>query len=258
MKTNPTAKAVESQELRVESRHNAAPSSSRSQLSTLNYQLAFTLIELLVVISIIAVLAALLFPIGAAVKRRSYINKTQAEMALLETAIDSYKAAYNFYPPSNPNPPNSPLVNPLYFELMGTTITAAGNYQTLDGSASISTNLITMNNAFGVGGFVNCTKLGSVEDVAAAKSFISGLKPQQIGLVTNHAVPVLVLLGSAGGPDQSYQPLNASGLNPWRYANPGVNNPGSYDLWIQLSIAGQTNLICNWSKQPQINNSSVQ
>ena len=41
-------------------------------------------------------------------------------------------------------------------------------------------------------------------------------------------------------------------LNPWRYVCPGTNNPGSYDLWIQLSIAGKNNLICNWSEQVQI------
>jgi hypothetical protein len=45
-------------------------------------------------------------------------------------------------------------------------------------------------------------------------------------------------------------------VNPWRYnsSNP-TNNPGSYDLWVQLSIAGKTNLICNWSKQVQIGSS---
>jgi prepilin-type N-terminal cleavage/methylation domain-containing protein len=249
MKTNPTAKAVESQELRVESRHNAAPSSSRSQLSTLNYQLAFTLIELLVVISIIAVLAALLFPIGAAVKRRAYINKTQAEMALLETAIDSYKAAYNFYPPSGTKFNGNIPINPLYYELIGTTLNS-GTYSTLDGSTQMATSDIT--NFFGLSGFVNCTK-GSGEDTLSAKSFLSGLKPQQIGFLTNSAgVRAYLILGSAGGPDAGYPP-SSPGLNPWRYASPGVNNPGGYDLWIQLVIAGKTNLICNWSKQVQIN-----
>ncbi len=44
-------------------------------------------------------------------------------------------------------------------------------------------------------------------------------------------------------------------MNPWRYnsANP-TNNPGSYDLYIQLRIAAKNYLICNWSKQVQINN----
>ena len=44
-------------------------------------------------------------------------------------------------------------------------------------------------------------------------------------------------------------------MNPWRYnSSSPTNNPGSYDLWVQLSIGGKTNLICNWSKQVQINN----
>jgi hypothetical protein len=43
-------------------------------------------------------------------------------------------------------------------------------------------------------------------------------------------------------------------LNPWRYnSSSPTNNPGSYELWIQLRIGGQTNLICNWTKQVQIN-----
>jgi hypothetical protein len=58
-----------------------------------------------------------------------------------------------------------------------------------------------------------------------------------------------------GGPDQSYQPLAAPGINPFRYVYPGTNNPNSYDLWVQLVISGQTNLVCNWSKQVQINTS---
>jgi hypothetical protein len=48
--------------------------------------------------------------------------------------------------------------------------------------------------------------------------------------------------------------MGVSGVNPWRYACPGTNNPTSYDLWIQLSIAGTTNLVCNWTKQVQLNN----
>ena len=63
---------------------------------------AFTLIELLTVISIIGVLAALLFPVLKGVKRQQFIRNAQAEMAQLETAIERYKATYGFYPPDNP------------------------------------------------------------------------------------------------------------------------------------------------------------
>src|SRR5450755_3364218 len=61
---------------------------------------AFTLIELLVVITIIGVLAAFTIPVLSSVKRQQYIRHTQAELALLETAIERYKATYGFYPPS--------------------------------------------------------------------------------------------------------------------------------------------------------------
>ncbi len=213
---------------------------------------AFTLIELLVVISVIAVLAAFTVPVVSGVKRRQYISQTQAEMAQLETAIDSYKAAYGFYPPGNPS---SPFFSPLYFELLGTTNnTGLGLYQTLDGSATIGDSTITMTNAFGVSGFINCSKPGSGEDAPAAKNFLPDLKSKQIGpSITNNNIATTLLLGSVGGPDLNYQPLGASSVNPWRYVCPGTNNPNSYDLWIQLKISGTTNLVCNWSRQVQRN-----
>jgi prepilin-type N-terminal cleavage/methylation domain-containing protein len=221
-------------------------------------RLAFTLIELLVVISIIAILAAFTVPVLKSLKRREYISKTQAELALLETAIDSYKATYGFYPPDNPNdtvsPAGYPFINQLYYELEGTT-NNNGNYLTLDGSVQIQAAKVTI--AFpGVAGFINCTKPGAGEDAPAAKSFLSGLKPNQFGSVSNHLVLVTALVASVGGPDDNYRPyFNVSGFNPWRYnsSNP-TNNPGGYDLWVQLVISGKTNLVCNWSKQVQMNN----
>lgn len=209
----------------------------------------FTLIELLIVIAIIGILAAFTVPALSSVKRRQYISTTQAEMALLEAAIENYKSTYGFYPPSNPT---SSMINPLYFELMGTT-NNNGVYQTLDGSASISATASTVINGFGVSGFVNCSKPGSAEDGVTAKRFLSSLRPKQIGTAVNNTVPVTVFVASVQGPDQNYKPYaNVSDFNPWCYAYPGTNNPNSYDLWIQLSISGKTNLICNWSKQVQI------
>jgi prepilin-type N-terminal cleavage/methylation domain-containing protein len=204
---------------------------------------AFTLIELLVVISIMAALAALLLPVVGAVKKHQYIYNAQAEMAKLETAIDRYKAAYGFYPPS----PTNSLVNQLYYELVGTTGDGT-NYTTLDGRSSLQAT--DVKNAFGVGGFMNCTKPNGDEGTSAAKNFLPDLKPSQLGTtLAGGAVWVTNLITAAGGPDTTYQPLGQPGVNPWRYnsSNP-TNNPGSYDLWIQLRISGKTNLICNWSK----------
>lgn len=208
---------------------------------------AFTLMELLVVITIIGVLAAFLFSVASGVGKNKYVSMAKAEMGALGIAIESYHDANGFYPQGGPNS----LVNPLYFELLGTTKDAV-NYTTLDTSAQIKVTDVPI--AFpGVSGFVNCTK-GSGEDASPAKNYLPGLKPQQIGLVTNNGVAVTILIGAAGGPDQNdAYPFGATGLNPWRYKSPGTYNPNSYDLWMQLVIGGKTNLVCNWSKQVQIN-----
>jgi prepilin-type N-terminal cleavage/methylation domain-containing protein len=216
---------------------------------------AFTLMELLTVIAIIAVIAALLMPLVGAVKRRAYLQVTQAQMAQIETAIDRYKSAYGFYPPSNPNTVNnlaSALNNQLYFELVGTTITANGAFLTLDGSATIAA--ANVNTAFGVSGFMNCSKTTADESAPQARDFLPDLKPDQIGSVSTNGVAISILVASVGGPDPAYQPLGVRDVNPWRYnsSNP-ANNPGSYDLYVQLVIAGKTNLICNWSKEVQLN-----
>ena len=213
---------------------------------------AFTLIELLIVIAIIAILAALLFPVGAKIKNGATIKKAQAELAQVETAINSYKAKYGHFPPDNYPPSNTsePLTNLLYFELLGTVVKGT-EYQTLDGSAQIQTNQVQV--VFGppVGGFVNCTRGGGDEGSPAIK-FISGLKPGQYGEILPG---VRVLTCSVPWPDKlSYQPVAGTPLNPWRYrsANP-TNNPGAFDLWVDIFIAGKTNRISNWSKQPQLN-----
>ena len=202
----------------------------------------FTLIELLVVISIIAVLAAITIPVLAAVKKNQYRSTANIELKKLETAIENFKTTYGAYPPSNKT---DPALNQLYYELAGVTRDAAGNYTTLDGATTISATDYAA--AFGVAGIVNCTK-GNGEDKVEAKNFLSGLKVNLNDMVTNNFKRTTVILTSVGGPDDSYKPLNASGLNPFRYnsANP-TNNPNSFDLWVDLQIRGKIYRINNWS-----------
>ena len=224
---------------------------------------AFTLIELLTVISIIGVLAALLFPVLKGVKRQQFIRNAQAEMAQLETAIERYKATYGFYPPDNQLNPANPLMNQLYFELLGTTNVAtppgSPSYQSLDDPSLLPLSQANVSAVFGVNGFMNCSTPGSAEDARPAQRFLTGLKSGEITIFTNSSAPnnpIKLIITSVGGPDTTYHPLGAGalGINPWRYnsSNP-TNNPGAYDLWIQLSISGKTNLICNWNKQVQYN-----
>jgi prepilin-type N-terminal cleavage/methylation domain-containing protein len=216
------------------------------------HPLAFTLVELLVVIAIIAVLAAFTVPVLETVKKRQVISNTQAELAQLQAAIDNYHATYGFYPPDNHNNPPNYAINQLYYELVGVT-NNNGLFETLDGRAKISVN--DAQTYFGVPGVMNCSTPGSGEDTAQAKSFLFGLRLNQLGTNGTSPATILYLDASVGGPDTAYSPLGVSGLNPWRYnsSNP-TNNPGAYDLWVQLSINGTKYLICNWSKTVQINN----
>jgi prepilin-type N-terminal cleavage/methylation domain-containing protein len=206
----------------------------------------FTLIELLVVISIIGVLAAITIPALGAVKKSQYKNTARVELKQIEAAIENYKVKYGAYPPSNRSGSTNELdLPPLYYELTGVTRDNSGNYTTLDGATTISE--ADYKNAYGLAGIINCTK-GSGEDKLEAKNFLSGLKITINDRVTNGITRTTAILTSVGGPDDSYKPLNASGMNPFRYnsANP-TNSPNSFDLWVDLSISGKITRINNWS-----------
>jgi len=223
---------------------------------------AFTLVELLAVIFVIGVLAAFTIPVLHGVARLKYINTAKAEMGQLETAIDSYHATYGFYPPDSdvaPLIPSQPQLNQLYYELTGTTnigSSSAPVFQTLDGNLPILPSS-AVQHAFGVGGFVNCSKSGG-EDSTVARDFLSDLKATQVSFLTNGITGpqgIHLLVCSVGGPDAAYEPLGVAGLNPWRYKSSGTltNNPGSYELWVKLVIGEKTNLVCNWDSQVQVN-----
>ncbi len=231
---------------------------------------AFTLIELLVVIAIIALLASMIFPITRAVNRTKTLTRARGELAEIETAISSYKAKTGVYPPDNTKPATTlsdralrHAMNPLYYELVGTTVISPSGahtpvYQTLDGSAQISAANAAA--AFGVSGFVNSDRGGGGDEGQPAQNFLPDLSQNNIGefrLPSGTLVRDLVC--SVPWPANStvpYSPLMTSGaqtLNPWRYnsSNP-TNNPTSYDLWVDVIINGKTNRISNWSSQPII------
>lgn len=208
----------------------------------------FTLIELLVVISIIGVIAGFTIAAMKPIAKNRKISVARGELKQLEAALGNYQAKYGVYPPGNKN--GNPLLSQLYYELSGTTINGA-NFVTLDGVASVP--VVSVTTAYGVGGFLNCTK-GGGEDGTTAKNFLPSLTSKQLNdQVTNSGVRTTMIVTSVGGPDDNYMPLGASGLNPFRYVYPGTNNVGGYDLWVQLQINGKKYLVCNWSKAALVN-----
>ena len=216
---------------------------------------AFTLIELLVVIAVIAILAALVIPVSGAVNAARTKRRAMAELAQVETAIERYKAKLGHYPPDNPR---NPVLNQLYYELLGTTL-SNNAYTTLDGSTNLPQALLGgAGGAFGpdVAGFVNSSKGGGGDDGSTASSFINGLKPAQIGTISVKRAYLVRLLVSVpwqqGPPPFNFDPVpGAPTLNPWRYNySAPTNNPNSFDLWLDVIIGAKAYRICNWSKQP--------
>jgi len=220
----------------------------------------FTLIELLTVIAIIGALAGLTLVVTKDINITKARSAATAELNQIENALENYKAKYGVYPPSNANTYPAPLTNSLlpqlYYELSGVSNNGTGyvTFGTLDNAEIGSSGTSQVKLAFGVNGFLNCTK-GNGEEIIPAQNFLLGWRAKQIASVNDGGVLVSILTTSVGGPDASYMPLGpgTAGINPFRYVYPGINHPESYDLYVQLVISGKTNLICNWTKQVIIN-----
>jgi prepilin-type N-terminal cleavage/methylation domain-containing protein len=222
----------------------------------------FSLIELLVVIAIIATLAGLILAVFGGVKKHKTLKVAQTELAQIVTAIKDYKETKGYYPPDNPN---NPAINPLYFELSGTLVSGGGFvYQTLDRASTISsTGIQTLFNN-NIQSFMNsAATAASTDDAAGAKSFLKpGLRPNQIGRLNVEGQDINAVLvcsvawmnnNSATWPIASPPAVDEPpALNPWRYnsSNP-TNNPGSFDLWVDIYISGKTYRVSNWSLEPQ-------
>lgn len=237
---------------------------------------AFTLIEILVVISIIAILSALILATAGYAMSKARRSRVETERETLIAAIQSYKADKGFYPQDNTlNPTPTPLtvtngvnsipintaaVTPLFYELTGTSITLSGStpasYYSSSSGDTLTPSQITSvfgSGSSGTGGFVNAsTDPSQVKNYfgAASKSARTGKTVVTVG---GSAIPVTVFGVTVRGPIQLPTSASSGSISPWSYVstNP-TNNPGSYDLWMDVYYSGKTNRISNWSREPQV------
>jgi prepilin-type N-terminal cleavage/methylation domain-containing protein len=213
------------------------------------FRRGFTLIELLVVVAIIGVLTSLIVSAFRSAGLGPKIAVAQAELGQMESAIQDYKLRLGFYPPDNPDHPE---MNPLWFELEGTTNNGV-NYVTLDASGQIS--LTDINAEFSRQGFANTSiRAHSTDEAGAPMPFLKNLKSRQIGEPVPGNPLVKILICSVQWPaGSSAAPFPGTTLNPWRYVSSHpTHNTGSYDLWVDLVIGGKTYRISNWSKRAEV------
>jgi len=200
---------------------------------------AFTLIELLTVISIIALLATLGAGLSGVASRKSKEAAFRSELDKLVTAIESYHADFNQYPPDNAKDGVNvnPAVNPLYYELVGTVSSNQGNlYLTVDRSERVTASEVK--SAFnGAGGFVN-----SAVAPAKPRPYLRDLKARQRREIKlPGANDIEVLAAPVDWPRKwlDLSPLRSvttdprlREINPWHYVSTRpTNNPASFDLW---------------------------
>lgn len=199
---------------------------------------AFTLIEMLLVISIIGVLTAMIIGLSGYAAEKRIRSRVTAELHMLLTAIDSYKAQFGTYPPDNQFTNSFP--NQLYYELSGTEVKTVGNVSTFTSfqhQEQLTSSQIS--SVVGRMGFLNAS-----DNAQSVKSFLS--RPPKIEHYTNNNVQNFdVLVASAPGPND-IGPGSVK-INPWRYivTNP-TNNPTTFDLWVEVKIGKKTILISNW------------
>jgi len=234
--------------------------SSRRASSGAPIRRGFTLIELLVVIAIIGVLAALLFPAGAAAKRKATVKRVEGELAQLQTAIEAYKTDKGFYPPDNElvsgtsetnlyfSVSTPAAANSLYYELMGAEVVDSSDlnnlvYETLGNRDQVTTS--ELDSTFGVGGIMNAN-VGGRNDVA--KDYIQSIKPTQY---SDGPSGLKVVSTTVTGPVPPPPPDNRPSLFCYVTSSKWQRNPETFDLWVDITVGKKTLRISNWSDEPE-------
>ncbi|HTL16407.1 MAG TPA: hypothetical protein VL793_04175 [Patescibacteria group bacterium] len=160
----------------------------------------------------------------------------------LIAVIESYKGQFGYYPPMfTKTGAGRGTINPLCYELLGVQF----NPHREEFRIPVSKDTLKTKEAqafFNARSFSNCLVSPNVPT-----NFMAG-----------HVLAVSMMTSAADlyGVGVTYPDFTPEAFwedyefSPWRYAtNPAEHNPGKFDLWVEINVAGQHFTIGNW---PQV------
>jgi hypothetical protein len=210
--------------------------------------------EMIGVVGLVAVAGASLYGLycgAAALWHRRMLEKAipaalagvRVQRDALISSIQDYKAQFGYFPPMfAPSGPNRGVLNPLCYELIGVRFepkAAAFHISITKDPLKVE----EVQKTFNMRSFSNC-----VSFPAMPTNFLA-----------NKSLPVCPITPNSelfgigiGYPDFTPEAFwRDFDFSPWRYVtNPAEHNPGKFDLWIEIDVAGKHFTIGNW---PEVN-----
>lgn len=163
----------------------------------------------------------------------------------LLSAITAYKAHYGFYPP-DAVVNRQPLVvdavrNPLLYELVGVIYNPTNKMFELGRLEAADAQYIK--HFFHCDGFKNCA-----EHADQVQHFLPAFPTAAWRVAQLHDDPDVFALGFNMPDDEATLEIaEAFDVSSWCYVSSSpTNNPGKFDLWIELRTKHQTITIGNW------------
>lgn len=169
-------------------------------------------------------------------------DQVREERGKLVSAIEAYKAHFGAYPADHVLSRQplvvDPVTNTLFYELVGTVYNATNKMYSAGGSEAAEEKYVR--EFFQLDGFKNCGD--SAEKVT---NFLKGVSSPARQLHDDPDVfAVGFQLSYEGIATEIYWEFQTS---PWRYVvSAATNNPGKYDLWIELKARKREVVIGNW------------
>jgi hypothetical protein len=168
--------------------------------------------------------------------------KVREQRGTLVRAIEAYKARFGVYPPdhviSRQPVVVDPVTNTLLYELVGAIYNPASKELSVGGLEPAEAAYVK--GFFQIDAFRNCA-----ESQGGLQHF---LPAENVPVMQLHDDPDVFVLSVA----MSYEELTPDifysiGRGSWRYVSSApTNNPGRFDLWIEVKANGQKVTIGNW------------